>query len=148
MPNDSCTLQTDQARNEYHSGKQAEYLKLVAERKVCHACAPELTNPSVIEGGALDSEHIGPHSRWQGNLDAELVVVAQDFADDKTFVRVRGWPGEKVQTNRRLVELVAAAGITIVAPKRGCCDDRLFFTNAVLCLKRGGERLSNVVDGA
>lgn len=116
--------------------KARAYAELVAERKACRAC-PELENPAVTSAGRHDSDRIGPYSRWQGNLDAELVVVAQDFADTKTFEAVQGWPGEKVSTNLALVELAAAAGLSVSPPKRGVSDDQLFFTNAVLCLKRG-----------
>jgi uracil-DNA glycosylase len=114
------------------------HARLVAERKACRACAPALTNPSIVAGGSLDSDRIGPYARWQGNQQAELMVVAQDFADVQTFQRVKGWPGQRVRANLRLVELVAAAGIRIEPPRIGRSDDRLFFTNAVLCLKQGG----------
>lgn len=116
--------------------KSQRYLKLVESRKTCNLCTG-LTNPAVVAGGSLDSDRIGPYSRWQGNLYSELVVVAQDFADLDTFRAVQGWPGERVGTNTTLVDLVAAAGITIAPPNRGNPEDRLFFTNAVLCLKRG-----------
>ena len=113
--------------------KAVAYAELVAERKRCHACA-NLTNPSKYK--KLDSDEIGPYSRWQGNLDAELMVIAQDSSDIETYLHFGGdWPGESVATNLVLVELVRAAGIQISPPRRGYSDDRLFFTNAVLCLK-------------
>lgn len=117
--------------------KADRYLKLVERRKAC-ACCPCLANASTIDGGRLDSDEIGPYSRWQGNLDADLMVVAQDFADGEGFREHRGWPGERVQTNLALVELVAEAGIAIEPPRYGVADDHLFFTNAVLCMKQGG----------
>lgn len=113
-----------------------QYSTLVSQRKQCRAC-PRLMNPAAIDGGIFDSDHIGPYSRWQGNLDARLVVVAQDFADVDTFRRVQGWPGERVQTNLTLVKLLEAAGIDVLPPRMGVSDDRVFFTNAVLCLKAG-----------
>jgi DNA polymerase len=99
-----------------------------------------LTNASMIDGGCMDSERIGPFSRWQGNLDATLMVVAQDFADVGGFRRHHGWPGERVRTNMKLTALMTRAGIPINPPRFGTADDRLFFTNAVLCMKRGGMR--------
>jgi DNA polymerase len=68
------------------------------------------------------------------------MVVAQDFADEDGFLAHGGWPGERVQTNLRLVKLVGEAGVTIRPPKRGESADELFFTNAVLCMKQGGMR--------
>ena len=85
----------------------------------------------------LDSAHVGPYSRWQGNLEASLAVVAQDFADVDSFVELGGWPGERLGTNLMLVELLAKAGVATRPPKTGEPADDVFFTNAVLCLKRG-----------
>ena len=116
--------------------KNERYARLVAARKDCRVC-PQLANPSVVESGVLDSDRIGPYSQWQGNLDAPLVVVGQDFADTSTFRRVQGWPGERVATNKNLVRLLAAAGFSVPLPRIGSPDDTLFFTNAVLCLKQG-----------
>jgi uracil-DNA glycosylase len=116
--------------------KNRTYNELVTVRKDCRACPP-LVNPAVAADGELDSDRIGPYSRWQGNLHSDLVVVGQDFADVETFTRVGGWPGENVGTNLTLVELLAAAGFTISPPRRGISSDQVFFTNAVLCLKHG-----------
>lgn len=115
------------------TSKLAAYSELVAARKKCEAC-PCLTNPSKYP--ELDSEHIGPYSRWQGNLNSDLLVVGQDSSDLNTYLHHGGdWPGESVQTNLVLVDLLRAAGLEITPPKRDIPDDRLFFTNAVLCLK-------------
>lgn len=88
----------------------------------------------------MDSDRIGPFSRWQGNLDAALMVVGQDFADVDGFQKHRGWPGERVRTNLTLAALLAHAAIPVDPPQFGIADDRVFFTNAVLCMKRGGMR--------
>lgn len=117
--------------------KRTRYLHVVAERKGCAACSG-LANPSRIDAGRFDGDEIGPYSRWQGNLDADLMVVGQDFADVEGFRTHRGWPGERVETNRMLVELISEAGIHVSPPQFGTADDRLFFTNAVLCMKQGG----------
>lgn len=119
------------------SDRSARYAELVDQRKACGLC-PCLQNASRINGGRLDSSEVGPYTRWQGNLRSELLVVAQDFPDVDSFVEHRGWPGERVDTNLTLVDLVAEAGIKIAPPRYGVADDRLFFTNAVLCMKRGG----------
>lgn len=119
--------------------KRDRYRRLVEQRKRC-MCCPMLTNASAIDGGCMDSDRIGPFSRWQGNLDATLMVVAQDFADVEGFRRHHGWPGERVRTNTTLTALMTRAGIPINPPQLGTTEDRLFFTNAVLCMKRGGMR--------
>ncbi|MEX0887574.1 MAG: uracil-DNA glycosylase family protein [Phycisphaeraceae bacterium] len=91
-----------------------------------------------IDGGAWDCDRTGGYSQWRGSLDTELMVTAQYFADVNGFAEGRGCVGQRVGTNLTLVELVAEAGITIEPPRTGNPDNRLFFTNAVLCMKEGG----------
>lgn len=116
---------------------RSEYAKLVKKRKACQLCAG-LTNPSEVDGGRFDSDQIGPWSRWQGNLSAELMVVGQDWGDTKYFRRHQGYDEDSNPTNRTLIRLIESIGITVEAPS--CVTGRgvAFLTNAVLCLKDGG----------
>jgi len=114
--------------------KSHRYQTLVAARKACSRCNT-LVNPSAYP--ELDSDDIGPFSKWQGNLNSEIVVVGQDSSDIVTYTDRGGdWPGSAVHTNVVLVELLRAAGIDILLPQKGQSQDRFFFTNAVLCLKQ------------
>jgi DNA polymerase len=117
--------------------KAQQYADLVAERKGCRQCAG-LANPSEIEEGRYDSDHIGPWSRWQGNLDASLLLVAQDWGDTGYFIRQKGWERPTNPTNRTLVELLDLIGLPIGRPGETVGQNIVFFTNAVLCLKEGG----------
>lgn len=55
--------------------RNAEYKKLVDERKACRRClALGLTNPAQFEGGCFDSDQIAPWSLWQGNLKDPLTA--------------------------------------------------------------------------
>jgi uracil-DNA glycosylase family 4 len=119
--------------------KRREYQVLVEKRKACSRCKGWLENASRIEGGVHDSNSLGPYSRWQGNLDASVVVVAQDFSDVAGFCKYRGWAGSDIKTNKFLVELLGCAGIVVEFPEYGRPDDKLFFTNAVLCMKSGQQ---------
>jgi uracil-DNA glycosylase family 4 len=114
---------------------RCSYRQLVTLRKQCSACSPALQNPASIEAGALDSLEIGPYTRWQGSQKASIVVVGQDFADVRAFIRNRGTPGAAIPTNQALVELFESVGIKLPLPNSNTQDERLFFTNAVLCLK-------------
>lgn len=116
--------------------KLERYRVLVERRKACRLCA-ELVNPAQLEDGRLDRDEVGPYANWQGNLDAAVLVIGQDFADQGTFRKLRGWPGSAVSTNLALIELAAEAGFNLQKPVLGQPDDVLFFTNAVLCLKPG-----------
>jgi uracil-DNA glycosylase len=118
--------------------KEARYDKLVEARKVCHECVG-LTNPSECEGGAFDCDAIGEWSRWQGNLSAPLMIVGQDWGDVQWFVREKGHSTDWSRTNRTLLELLASIGFNLKLPSE-TRDGILFFTNAVLCLKRGGAQ--------
>jgi DNA polymerase len=114
--------------------KIADYAQLVAARKACHLCSG-LTNPADVEGGRFDSEHVGAWTLWQGNLDASIMVVGQDWGDTTYFVRREGREGPRNPTNLALVELVGIAGVSIGDPGSVVGRDVGFFTNAILCLK-------------
>ena len=128
--------------------KRARYEALVAARKTCRACVdptnPDrgLTNASVIERGVFDCDEIGAWSQWQGNLDAELMVVAQDWGDVNWFMRAKGYPTSTSPTYTTLVELLRCAGFRINLPNQTHDKGTLFFTNAVLCMKQGGASAS------
>ena len=64
--------------------KQAKYQRLVQLRKQCRDC-PDLVNPS-----RYDSTQIGPWSRWQGNLETELMIVGQDWGTTTYFLKWEG----------------------------------------------------------
>jgi len=141
----SLSMNTVRSRME---DREQGYRNLVEQRKRCRLCqasddcvnlggASRLRNPA--ERPELDSEHLGPYTRWQGNLRAPILVVGQDSSNFLTYAEKQGdFPGKRVRTNLRLVDLVASAGITIEAPERGSSRaGSCFFTNAVLCLKDG-----------
>jgi len=119
------------------NNKVTRYLELVEDRKICRACK-DLKNPSEIKGGAYDSDEIGPWSRWQGNLDAELMVVGQDWGDDKYFEDHCGLDDAKNDANRFLRELLAEAGFDVADVGAEGGRGTVFLTNAILCLKSGG----------
>ena len=122
--------------------KAEPYRQLVDDRKACRVCSG-VTNPSVCGDGTHDSDQIGPWSLWQGNLDAELMVVGQDWADVTYFLAHPGRESANNPTNETLRKLLASIGIEIEPPStdRGS-SAKLFFTNAILCLKEGGLQAS------
>src|ERR1019366_4819837 len=95
--------------------KARQYLTLVHDRKECSRCTG-LVNPNRWEGGEFDSNDLGPWTRWQGNLDALLMIVGQDWGDTAYFSDNQG--GEKIgnPTNAALVELLLSIGIVIGPP--------------------------------
>lgn len=117
--------------------KLAEYAGLVSGRKACHQCSG-LCNPSDVEHGSLDTDQIGPWSLWQGNLEATIMVVGQDWGDVAYFEKNRGHGLAQSFTNRALVELLAIAGVAVEPLGASELRHVAFFTNAILCLKSGG----------
>jgi uracil-DNA glycosylase len=121
------------------------YDELVESRIRCRLCTG-LVNPSVAVGGQFDSTHIGPWSRWQGNLRARLMVVGQDWGDVRCLVKNRGVEPPSNVTNTALVRLLESIGVEISPPGSEHGQDVAFFTNAVLCLKTEGGLQGKVED--
>ena len=121
-----------------HTDRAASYAALVRARKSCRACT-RLINPADCDGGVYDSDHIGPWSQWQGNLNADLLIVGQDWGDTRYFTDNQGREKAQNTTNEVLQSLLWSIGIEIPAPGAGDVGGGpCFFSNAVLCLKQGG----------
>ncbi len=125
--------------NAENDGKVAKYEALVDARKACRVCTGVI-NGSSIENGVYDCDEIGAWSQWQGNLNAQLVVVGQDWGDVDWFLRAKGYPTSTSKTNITLVELLRAAGLAINLANKTTGRGLLFFTNAILCMKDGGAQ--------
>lgn len=126
----------------YMKSKNECYKELVNKRKQCHICN-DLVNPADCEGGIYDSNHIGPYSRWQGNIDSNVMVVGQDWGTVKWFVDYRGRESRRKsgdvvlnKTNENLIKLLGSIGINIERQPAVDTRGEVFFTNAILCLKK------------
>ena len=118
--------------------KAERYSALVVSRKACNRCAAlGLTNPVSIRSGAFDSNEIGPWTCWNGDLDARILVVGQEWGDVDSFERQKG-RDDPSGTNRMLRELLAFAGFNIDPAPIKVSASGVFLTNAALCLKSGG----------
>lgn len=117
--------------------KSTQYAALVEKRKACKACQG-LTNPSEVDGGAFDSNEIGPWTLWQGNLESPIVVVGQDWGDVTYFTK---WKGNDIlaanPTNKNLQQLLKQLDIDIQLTDSNQ-NQQIFLTNLILCLKNGG----------
>lgn len=117
--------------------RKTAYDALVAERKACRSCVG-LTNPADVAGGRYDSPEIGPWTLWQGCLDAKLMVIGQDWGDVACLEADEGKDSPNNPTNAQLRHLLSIAGMEIIPAGTRDTENKLFFTNAVLCLKTGG----------
>ena len=118
--------------------KTERYSTLVRSRKACNRCAAiGLRNPVSIRGGAFDSDEIGPWTCWNGDLDARILIVGQEWGDVDSFERQKG-RDDPSGTNRMLRELLAFAGFDIGPAPIKVPASGVYLTNAALCLKSGG----------
>jgi DNA polymerase len=121
-----------------NTNKEIAYRNLVQSRKICHLCKG-LTNPAEYDNGIYDSEHIGPWSRWQGNLNTQLMIIGQDWGDTGYFLRYRGHERDNNPSNKTIRELLASIEIPLGPPSTSeGGSSSIFLTNAILCLKEGG----------
>ncbi|MBI5568194.1 MAG: uracil-DNA glycosylase family protein [Chloroflexi bacterium] len=125
-------------------GKAQQYRELVAQRKACRICYADgpdtgLKNPA--EYADFDSDQIGPWSVWQSDLNADLLIVGQDWGSEKDFKKLQGkneGDADKYTspTDENLAEFLKMIHIEVGHPlKEPKSRARVFFTNAVLCLK-------------
>lgn len=117
--------------------KKESYRRLVEKRKNCHLCLG-LSNPSDEPYRQFDSDHIGPWSLWQGNLNADLLIVGQDWGDTSYFLKWQ-WRDQPHgnPTNENLQRLLEKIFFRVDRPRE---EQRqvIFLDNLVLCLKEGG----------
>lgn len=131
--------------------KQEAYQELILKRKQCTLCDPsqcELQNPSIAFNGKYDTKEIGHWTDWQGNLDARLMIIGQDWGDVRTLEKQGGVCNvDNSATNRALMRLIQIAGVDVDEHHISAKHPDLFFTNAILCMKTDGG-LAGKVRGA
>ena len=118
-----------------------EYQALVKERKECRLCAcAGLRNPAMPELVQLDSDEIGPWTRWLGDRTAELMIIGEDWGDVDYYRKHNGFDDDRVNSpaNRRLKRLLNSIEMSIPSGERRDEPSGVFLTNALLCLKSGG----------
>lgn len=129
------------ANSSPRGSKLVTYRKLVIERKQCRACQ-SLTNPSDPALQRYDGAEIGPWTRWQRDLNAQVLVVGQDWGGSIAYLNQQGVDVDS-PTNRALSELLGTRGYVIQPPHTGPTlprqDNAVFLTNSVLCIKQGAD---------
>jgi len=131
---------------EIGSSKHERYAALVSARKQCGRCS-DVVNPSTYDDGRFDLHgHIGAWSDWQGNLDAEVLVVGQEWGGTDNYGRQLGRDMDGDPTNQNLVTLMDSVGVTLPRPSTlqgSPSNGTFFFTNGVLCLRKGAATNTN-----
>lgn len=117
--------------------KSQAYAQLVADRKKCRRCVG-LRNAASRSLAKFDSDEIGPWSRLHGDLNAELMIIGQDWGTVDYYKKNEGLDDLRNSTMQTLELLLNGIGIKV---KLSMYDDNacgVFLTNAILCLKVGG----------
>lgn len=117
--------------------KQSQYAALVEKRKK-DPFFPALLNPSQIENGRFDCPEIGAWSRWHNDLDAEIMLIGQDWGNKDYFTTNEGRDTDSNPTNKNLTALFRELGYELgsARPEKPF-QKGLFFTNAILGIKEG-----------
>jgi len=127
--------------------KKKVYNKLVKERKACTICEVYgYCNPSKTK---YNINEIGPYTKWANDVNADVLIIAQDFADQASYDKFKGTVQlKKIKdldnfkeydtiTNFNLRELTKQVpSIKLGAPSIGNSTN-VFITNSVLCMKKG-----------
>jgi uracil-DNA glycosylase family 4 len=109
---------------------------MVSARKACRRCEG-LVNASALRDGDFDSSEIGPWTRWLGDLGASVLIVGQDWGDQRAFEKLEGM-NDPSATNRMLWKLLASIGVDVPDVGIAAGSSGVFLTNAILCFKDHG----------
>ncbi len=133
--------------------KKEAFTKLAKDVSRCHICEQMHTKPHCINSEFLENDDHGldtdmPYvnlwNLWQGNLDADIMVIGQDFGqkeDDDSFVTAWRSGTYKNPTDCGLRHLFKTALHIDIDHK----DTPLFFTNAANCYRK--QRTSGGMHG-
>lgn len=134
------------------SSKQQQYENLVRDVAACQLCdAIKIKNKQDIIELTHDRSrrHINIWAHWQGSLDAEILLIGQDWGRLSNEEEAKYWADKtpylttnkkekdyNVTDNNLRTLFMQTLDIDISLP-----SDRLFFTNSIQCYKTGS--LSN-----
>jgi len=110
--------------------------ELIIERQSCTKCHKD---DNLRHFEKLLAEDVPPYllSPWcpvgENSLKAEILIIGQDFGIFQYLEEAKNMDGLKLKekgnsTNKKLIEYLKLAGLT---------DRKIYFTNAVLCIKNG-----------
>jgi DNA polymerase len=128
------------------NSKERAYQELVKKRKK-YKFPPGLINPANVKNGIFDKEiNIGPWCKWQGNLNAKIMLIGQDWGTVKYYIETKGSHEDESRTNISLIKLFKSIGIDIGTPSHPNHLAPCFFTNAILGLKDEKAMASKIKD--
>ena len=125
--------------------KESRYARLVQDRKAYRYKCNGIVNPSELL--IKNDEHLNGWAYWYGNLDADILVVGQDFGDVNYYKEYQGLDCCTNITNKNLIKLFNQLGIILKDPYNSDHENKLYFTNAILGAKVGVPSTKNLNGG-
>lgn len=116
--------------------KSIFYKQLVDIRKRVEFEKTELINPSELN--IQFDQHLNAWAYWCGNLDAEILLIGQDFGNKAYYTNNNGKDELGNETNLNLQILFKQIDINLYDINQDNKDLKLYFTNAVLGAKLNG----------
>ena len=121
--------------------KKDEFRRLVEDVSKCHICERLVTLPHIENGESLENDdhgldtdrpYINRWNLWQGNLDADIMVIGQDYGqkEDGVAIEVCSYANSTNHTDRKLRELIECAF------DKSIDEIPLFFTNMANCYRK------------
>ena len=121
--------------------KKDEFRCLVEDVSKCHICERLVTLPHIENSECLENDdhgldtdrpYINRWNLWQGNLDADIMVIGQDYGqkEDGVAIEVCSYADSTNHTDRKLRELIECAF------DKSIDEMPLFFTNMANCYRK------------
>ena len=121
--------------------KKDEFRRLVEDVSRCHICERLVTLPHIENSERLENDdhgldtdrpYINRWNLWQGNLDADIMVIGQDYGqkEDGVAIEVCSYADSTNHTDRKLRELIECAF------DKSIDEMPLFFTNMANCYRK------------
>jgi uracil-DNA glycosylase len=114
--------------------KKIKYENLVAERQIFEYDTEEIVNPYSLELG--NDNNLNAWANWHSNLDADIIIIGQDFGSIEYYKKNNGLDESDNETNLNLRNLCLNLNIdlgTVENPNKAS----IYLTNAVLGAKSG-----------
>lgn len=116
--------------------KTVFYKQLVQKWKAYTFKTDDIVNPSMLN--IEHDEHLNAWAYWCGNLDADTILIGQDFGDAAYYINNKGKDEPGNPTNLNLQILFKQTGIELNDIDEDNSHLKLYFTNAVLGAKTTG----------
>ena len=121
--------------------KRDDFRRLVEDVSICHICERLVTLPHIQNSECLENDdhgldtdrpYINRWNLWQGNLDADIMVIGQDYGqkEDGVAIEVCSYADSTNHTDRKLRELIECAF------DKSIDEMPLFFTNMANCYRK------------